>query len=223
MKCSKYKQLLIEYADGRLEDNLSKKLEVHLENCHHCRIELETLNKSLSVMIAEENDVIPEPSAEFIPKLRQQIEQLNPESRKIFSFQKNPYFFANPWLKVGFAMAVLVFILGAIVVLKFSQNHRPGLTTAQMQVIKQMPEGKTLIEMLPASQPYINALLAAQQKGARHSGITSTLDNINIQLLDRVFQILEMSAEALENSEIKVENPDEIGEEEELSCYEEVI
>ncbi|MBC8231102.1 zf-HC2 domain-containing protein [bacterium] len=215
MKCSKYKQLLIEYADGRLEDNLSKKLEVHLENCHHCRIELETLKKSLSVMIAEENDVIPEPSAEFIPKLRQQIEQLNPESRKIFSFQKNPYIFANPCLKVGFAMAVLVFILGAIVVLKFSQNHRPGLTIAQIQVIKQMPEGKTLIEMLPASQPYIDALLAAQQKSARHSGITSTLDNINIQLLDRVFQILEMSAEALGNPEIK--------EEEELSCYEEVI
>lgn len=215
MKCSKYKQLLIEYADGRLEDNLSKKLAVHLEHCHHCRIELETLKKSLSVMIAEENDVIPEPSAEFIPKLRQQIEQLNPESRKIFSFQKNPYIFANPCLKVGFAMAVLVFILGAIVVLKFSQNHRPGLTIAQIQVIKQMPEGKTLIEMLPASQPYIDALLAAQQKSARHSGITSTLDNINIQLLDRVFQILEMSAEALGNPEIK--------EEEELSCYEEVI
>ena len=211
MKCSKYKQLLIEYADGRLEDNLSKKLEVHLENCHHCRIELETLKKSLSVMIAEGNDVIPEPSAEFIPKLRQQIEQLN-----------SP-FFSVPWLKIGFAMAILAFILSAIVVLQLSPNHRHGLTTAQMQVIKQMPEGKTLIEMLPASQPYIDALLAAQQKGARHSGITSTLDNINIQLLDRVFQILEMSAEALGNPEIKVENPDEIGEEEELSCYEEVI
>ena len=214
MRCSKYKKLLIEYADGRLEDNLGKKLEIHLKSCHHCRVELETLKESLSFMIAAAHDAIPEPSAEFIPKLRRRIEQQNSESRKIFSIQKNPCF-STPWLRIAFAMALLVFILGSIVVLRFSQNHRHELTAAQMRVITQMPEGQMLIEMLPASQPYIDALLSAQQREAQHAEIISTLDNVNVQLLERVFQILEMSAEALEYPEIKKE--------EELSWYEEVI
>ncbi|HIE27105.1 TPA: hypothetical protein EYP66_07450 [Candidatus Poribacteria bacterium] len=139
---------------------------------------------------------------------------MNSENKKIFSFKKSPYFSANPWLRIAFAAALIVFILGAIVLLRFPQNQRHGLTVAQMQVITKMPEGQTLIEMLPASRPYIDALLS-QQAEAKHARIISTLDNVNIQLLQRVFQILEMSAEALENPEIKKE--------EELSWDEEVI
>jgi len=211
MKCSKYQKLLIEYADGRLEDNPCKKLEVHIQSCHHCRVELERLREEHCLITAAADDAIPGPSVEFIPKLRQRIEQLN-----------SPCFSA-PWLRIAAATAFLVFILGAIVMLRFPQNRRHGLTATQMRVITQMPEGQTLIEMLPASRPYIDALLAAQQRKDQHmehpdevgAEIISTLDNVNIQLLERVFQILEMSAEALENPEIK--------EEEELSCYEEVI
>jgi hypothetical protein len=211
MKCSKYQKLLIEYADGRLEDNPCKNLEIHLESCHHCRVELERLRKEHCLITAAADDAIPEPSAEFIPKLRQRIEQLN-----------SPYF-SIPWLRIAFATVFLVFILGVIFVLRFSHNHRQGLTATQIQVIAQMPEGQTLIEMLPASRPYIDALLATQQREDQHmehpdevgAEIISTLDNVNIQLLERVFQILEMSAEAMENPGIK--------EEEELSCYEEVI
>jgi anti-sigma factor RsiW len=211
MKCSKYKKLLIEYDDGRLEDNPGKKLESHLKSCNRCCFELEKLKESFNFMIATVDNEIPEPSEEFIPKLRQRIEQLN-----------SPYLSA-PWLRIAFAMTLLIFILNTIVALRFSHNHRCELTAAQMQVIAQMPEGQMLIEMLPASRPYIDALLAAQQREDQYmehpdevgAEIISTLDNVNIQLLERVFQILEMSAEALENPEIK--------EEEELSCYEEVI
>lgn len=214
MNCSKYQKLLIKYADGRLEDNPCKKLENHLNSCNRCCVELEKLKESFNFMMATVDDEIPEPSAEFIPKLRRQIEQLTPEGRMIFSLKKNPCL-SVPWLRIAFAMTLLVFILSAIVVLRFSHNHRHGLTAVQMQAIVQMPEGQALIEMLPVSQPYIDALLAAQQREDQHTEIISTLDNVNIQLLERVFQILEMSAEALENPEIK--------EEEELSCYEEVI
>jgi len=213
MKCSEFRKHLIEYADGRLEDSLSKKLEAHLESCQHCSIELEGLKESLTFMMAKVDDAIPEPSAEFIPKFHQQIEQMNAESRNILNFPKLS--FSTTWLRVVFAVTILVFVLGTITLLQFPTSHKHELTKEEMQVITQMPGGKNLIEMLPASRPYVDALLTVQKEKTRNSGITSTLDNINIQLLEKVFQILEMSAEVLESSEIKKE--------EELSCYEEII
>ncbi len=224
MKCSKCRKLLIEYADGRLPNTLSEELKTHLENCHRCNVELKALRTSLSLVMETADEVISTPSEEFIPKLRGRIEQLS--SSKTISWKYR-------WLRIAFAAALLLFILGTVVALRFLKNPEAQLTETQMRAIAKMPEGQMLVEMLPASRPYIDALVAAQQAEEQHARIMSTLGNVNPQLWERIFQVLEFSVAAIQTADGAEANPlpiyfdrnhpTDTNKEEESSCYEEVI
>ncbi|MHC4536939.1 MAG: anti-sigma factor family protein, partial [Planctomycetota bacterium] len=47
--CEKIKEMLVDYADGRLSPDESNQVAKHLEKCEHCRKILEALNKSLAL------------------------------------------------------------------------------------------------------------------------------------------------------------------------------
>ena len=249
MKCSKCRKLLIEYADGRLQNTLSKELKTHLENCHRCNVELKALRTSLNLVMETADEVISTPSEEFIPKLRGRIEHLNssktmtyffacarshPENRGRYS-QKNISMdlWKYRWLRIAFAAALLLFILGTVFALRFLNNPEAQFTATQIRAIAKMPEGQMLMEMLPASRPYIDALVAAQQAEERHARIMSTLGNINPQLWERIFQVLETSVAAIQTADGAEANPprrspdqnhpSDVNKEEESSWDEEVI
>jgi len=165
---------------------------------------------------------VPKPSAAFVCELKQRIEQSNGFNR---------IFWGMPKWAVASA-AIILMTLGTVIALRFAQENTPltssqgsklvsgpiqrgqdsALASAQEKLLRNTPEMQMLMEMLPASQPYINAWIAAQQAEKAQERIISTLKHTDYKLLQRVLELLESSVEALE----------EIDEEEDLSCYEEI-
>ena len=49
LNCQKIRDLLVDYADGQLDDNAVSEVDRHLLQCDHCRNTLQNLRKSLSL------------------------------------------------------------------------------------------------------------------------------------------------------------------------------
>jgi len=242
VKCLKSKKLLIEYADGRLQDELREEFESHLRNCHRCRDELKELETSLQLVIETVDEDIPTPSADFIPELKRRIEKLDSKADTLFPKRFSikdvkiyPFGFAQDrlesrinsvalaltYLRSGIrsfvwsqfrkltaqpriwaivAIAFLLIISSILILPRFDKSDRLELSPVELQKIANLPEGQMLIEMLPVSRPYIDALLEAQEEKKAQEKIISTIDNVKPQLWERVIKLLEVSADALENS-----------------------
>jgi len=202
---------------------MNKELEEHLRSCPCCNAEVNALRASLSLAMETATGRVPEPSAAFVCKLRQRIEQ---------SKEVNRIFITMPKWAAALA-AIILLTLGTIVTLRFAKKNPPLsfsqennrasqviregenslVAGAQKNFIRNTPEMQMLTEMLPVSQPYINAWIAALRVEYAQEKIMSTLEHTNYELLQRVLNLLESSAAALE----------EFSEEEELSWKEEII
>lgn len=219
MTCSKSKKLLVEYADGRTAD---KELEEHLKSCQPCSAEVEALRASLSLAMATLTEPVPAPSAAFTPKLKQRFELSNGVKRIFFNIPK--------WTVAS--AAIILLTMGTVIALRLTQENAPptssqkvgrvsepiqkeqnsALASAREKPLRDTTEMQMLMEMRPISQPYIDAWRATQSAEHAQEKIISTLKQADYKLLQRVLELLESSAAALE----------EIDEEEDASCYEEI-
>lgn len=222
MKCLKSKKLLIEYADGRLRGQQREELESHLKSCRRCRDELKKLETSLQLVMETVDEDIPSPSADFIPELKRRIEKLDSKTdSKSFVWSllcrslRSNWVITQPKIWATAAVAFLLIISSILFLPLSDKNDRPKLSSAELQKIANHPEGQTLIEMLPASRPYIDAWLKTQEEKKAQGKIISTINNVDSQLREKVIKLLEFSADALENSKFK--------EEENLSCDDEIV
>jgi len=76
MKCSKCRKLLIEFSEGRLEGELGRTLQKHIENCASCRQELDSFQSSLELMDAARRlRKVPYPPADFVGQVMQSVAQ----------------------------------------------------------------------------------------------------------------------------------------------------
>ena len=63
--CHQYLELLSDYADGELSEELCRELETHMETCENCRVVVDTLNKTILLY-----QQLPEPALPEDVKLR---------------------------------------------------------------------------------------------------------------------------------------------------------
>jgi len=166
--------------------------------------------------------LVPKPSAAFVCKLKQRIEQSNEVNRVLFRMPK--------WAVAS--AAIILLTLGTMLTLRFTKENNPlpfpsdnGRTSefiregensvfagAQKTSLPDIPEMQMLMEMRPVSKPYIDAWIASLRAEYAQEKIISTLKHPNYELLQRVLDLLKSSAAVLEK----------INEEEDLSCYEDI-
>jgi hypothetical protein len=128
MNCSECKDLLIEYAEGSLDEHLKEGIEQHLEECPECRKEVENirliedriLKNSLDVRSIDFEDSVMDRIA------RERIVRLKAASSAGFFHQIRSLFMKNTALKIA-AVAVVVFAV--LISLNFFQS---GVTFARV-------------------------------------------------------------------------------------------
>jgi anti-sigma factor (TIGR02949 family) len=56
MSCKRLWESLSDYIDGELSDELCQKIEQHMAGCEHCRIVVDTTNKTITLCHHEAQD-----------------------------------------------------------------------------------------------------------------------------------------------------------------------
>ena len=78
MKCSKCRQLLVEFSEGRLESELNQEIREHISDCGACRRELDDFQSSLSLIEDTRSlERIPDPPGDFVQQVMNRVGQNN--------------------------------------------------------------------------------------------------------------------------------------------------
>ncbi len=76
MKCSKCKQLLVEFSEGRLEGELEQEIRKHISDCGACQQDLDDFRSGLRLMDdARSFENIPRPPADFAEQVMNRVRQ----------------------------------------------------------------------------------------------------------------------------------------------------
>ena len=78
MKCSKCKQLLVEFSEGRLKSELNQEIRKHISDCGACQQELDDFQSSLSLIEDTRNlERVPDPPGDFVEQVMNRVQQNN--------------------------------------------------------------------------------------------------------------------------------------------------
>jgi hypothetical protein len=191
MKCSKYKKLLVEYADGQLDALQSQKMQSHIEECQSCKKELDDLRSSMELVgnsILSDNPKTPEGfSTAVLDRLYQE--------------QKESWLSRNIILGVAFVICLLVLGMGLFLNFNSSKQRDVWIENAQlsgMSIKAELPK-KIMASEFQAEQPKIikktiqsNAKNKNQQSQSVKAENVKSDETVSIELIKLLNQALEI-------------------------------
>lgn len=72
LSCQEVLDQLSEYLDDEARAELVREVDVHLHECSHCRVEVDTLRRTIMIYRCDEKVVLPEPLSEKLQDALQQ-------------------------------------------------------------------------------------------------------------------------------------------------------
>ncbi|MEK7398197.1 MAG: zf-HC2 domain-containing protein [Candidatus Poribacteria bacterium] len=193
MKCSKYKKLLVEFADGHLDHLRSQEIRSHIEECQSCKKELDDLRSSMELMgnsILSDNPKTPEGfSTAVLDRLYQE--------------QKESWLSRNIILGVAFVICLLVLGMGLFLNINSSKQRDIWIEHAQLSgtsIKAELPK-KIVVSEFQAEQPkIIKKTTKSSVKNKNQQNQTTKVENAKsdeimsielIKLLNQTLEIIE--------------------------------
>ena len=140
MSCEDIKTLFIEYVDGALDEEDTRRVDEHLSSCEVCRIELANTK---SLLFKLDNFKMEEPSGNLKKNFDKMIESYSPGMKKI----KTPWhktfsiWLESWWPKrplVQFVTTVAVLIIGLVTGLSLNEKAGTGNETGRLDRLEKI-------------------------------------------------------------------------------------
>ena len=129
MQCQQIQELIPDYIQGGLANDIRIRLEAHLNTCPGCRKEVRLMEKTWR-LLGEVEDI--EPNPHYISRFWAGIETRRPRYEKIL-LQTKEIVFQRPWIPALAAAGVILIVVG------ITMNHNgrlPGNETAIVTAYK---------------------------------------------------------------------------------------
>ena len=149
MQCRQIQQLIPDYVQGGLTNDIRTRLEAHLDTCHGCREEARLMEKTWQ-LLGEVEDI--EPNPHYISRFWAGLETRRPWYEKIF-LQTKEMVFQRPWVPALAAAGVILIVAG--ISLQFSDrlpDNGTAVVAAFKDVDPDMVEHIDIIENLDLIQ-----------------------------------------------------------------------
>ena len=149
MQCRQIQQLIPDYVQGGLTNDIKTRLEAHLNTCHGCREEARLMKKTWR-LIGEVEDI--EPAPNYISRFWTGIESRRPWYEKIF-LQTKEIVFQRPWVPALAAAGVILIAAGIALHIndRFPDNEM-AVVAASRDVDPELVEHIDIIENLDLIQ-----------------------------------------------------------------------
>jgi len=138
MKCSKCKQLLVEFSEERLESGLNQEIREHISDCGACRQELNDFQSSLSLMEDTRNlERVPDPPGDFVEQVMNRVRQNDGGH--------------HPFRRLAFGFAIVCCLLGLGTALLFHEGtpkkqYTPPVSDGTAAVETEIPESMRSVD-----------------------------------------------------------------------------
>ena len=143
MECIKVKELLSEYIDNVLDEQLKKSVEEHLLTCNSCAEELASLKTYLEKISSLEKIEAP---VNFIQSLNEKLENENPKPQEQPNFEPEPEFkdtkqkvFMPFKIKLSFkfagALATILLVVYIVKIIQPSEEMTTVIPSSQEKIV----------------------------------------------------------------------------------------
>jgi hypothetical protein len=196
MNCSKYKKLLVEFADGNLDYQQSVDVQAHLAQCESCKIELDRLKASLEI-IRSDNVLMKEhtPPADFPERIMGRVKE----------YEKSYNLFSNTFA-LSVAITISIFCLGLGLFLNIRPSEKSDIDqnmfieSAKIELPKKIILAERNIKN-NVTQKELSENKVIKKKSKNKKYISENSDQIKINVKLELVEVLGQTIELIEGDE----------------------